>query len=71
MSFYCRILFKLWNVVIGIVEIRIDKISRKPSLHYLYERLEHFMNELKNFFHADGNGTPLSDLETESYKVRV
>ena len=44
-------------------------LPRKQSVLYLYERLEYFMRELKEFFHADGNGMNLENLETEAYKV--
>lgn len=65
----CSILHKLWNVVIGVVQARLAVIPRKPSVLYLYERLEYFMFELKNFFHAEGNGMSLANLETEPYQV--
>lgn len=65
----CSILYKLWNVVIGVVQGRMIVISRKQSDMYLFERLEYFMRELKGFFHADGNGMNLPSLETDTYKV--
>ena len=64
-----RILHKLWNVMIGVVQGRIAVISRHTSVIYLYERLQFFMTSLKQFFHAEGNGMLLSNLETEPYKV--
>ncbi len=55
--------------MIGVVQGRIAVISRHTSVIYLYERLQFFMTSLKQFFHAEGNGMLLSNLETEPYKV--
>jgi len=67
----CRILHKLWYVLIGVVQGRMVVIPRNPSVIYLYERLYFFMMALKTFFHADGNGMALTNLETEPYKVGI
>ena len=65
----CSILHRLWNVVIGVVQARLVVIPRRPSVLYLYKRLEYFMFELKDFFHADGDGMSLTDLGTDAYQV--
>jgi hypothetical protein len=56
-------------MMVGVVQGRMIVIPRKESTLYLFERLEYFMQELKSFFHADGNGMSLVNLETEAYKV--
>jgi len=68
--FICRVLRNLWNVVLQTVGDRIKTVARKPSLLYLYKRLDYSMAELKAFFHAGGNGMPLADIETNFYQVR-
>ena len=55
--------------MIGVVQGRIAAIPRNPSVMYLYERLQYFMYELKNFLYADGNGMAQTNLETEPYTV--
>ena len=56
-------------MIIGVGTGRLNVLPRKQSVLYLYERLEYLMRELKEFFHADGNGMNLENLETEAYKV--
>lgn len=58
-------------MVIGVVQGRMIVIPRKDSTTYLFERLEYFMRELKIFFHADGSGMSLTNLETETYGVSI
>ena len=63
------ILFRLWSVVIGVVQGRMTVIPHRHDSMYLFERLQYFMRELKSFFHAGGNGMELPTLENEAYKV--
>ena len=44
-------------------------IPRKSSSADVYRQFQFVLGELKRFFHCDGNGVRLEDLDTEVCKV--
>ena len=64
-----RILHPLWGFIVGMMQAKIAIIPRKSSSAEVYRQLEFVLGELKSFFHCDGNGVCLVDLDTEACKV--
>ena len=46
-------------------------VPHDQNLHYLLNRLQYASKMLKEFFHADGNGVSLENLDTKEFKVHA